>query len=58
MAEKLPVILDNRNNNTVLDALQKLLPSLQKSISLQAYLKSVPCFSLKAYGSRCLKFVF
>jgi hypothetical protein len=30
MAEKLPVILDNRNNNTVLNALQKLLPSLQK----------------------------
>jgi len=26
----LPVILDNRNNNTVLNALQKLLPSLQK----------------------------
>jgi hypothetical protein len=30
MAEKLPVILDNRNNNIVLNALQKLLPSLQK----------------------------
>jgi len=30
MAEKLPVILDNRNNNTVLIALQKLVPSLQK----------------------------
>ena len=30
MAEKLPVILDNRNNNTILNALQKLLPSLQK----------------------------
>lgn len=30
MAEKLPVILNNRNNNTVLNALQKLLPSLQK----------------------------
>jgi hypothetical protein len=30
MAEKIPVILDNRNNNTVLNALQKLLPSLQK----------------------------
>ena len=30
MAEKLPVILDNRNNNTVLNALQKLVPSLQK----------------------------
>jgi len=30
MAEKLPVILDNRNDNTVLNALQKLLPSLQK----------------------------
>ena len=30
MAEKLPVILDNRNNNTVLNAIQKLVPSLQK----------------------------
>ena len=30
MAEKLPVIIDNRNNNTILNALQKLLPSLQK----------------------------
>jgi hypothetical protein len=30
MAEKLPVILDNRNNNTILNALQKLLLSLQK----------------------------
>jgi superfamily II DNA/RNA helicase len=30
MAEKLPVIIDNRNDNTVLNALQKLLPSLQK----------------------------
>ena len=26
----MPVILDNRNNNTVLNALQKLVPSLQK----------------------------
>ena len=30
MAEKLPVILDNRGNNSVLNALRKLLPSLQK----------------------------
>jgi superfamily II DNA or RNA helicase len=30
MAEKLPVILDNRNDNTILNALQKLLPSLKK----------------------------
>ena len=30
MTAKLPVILDNRNDNTVLNALRKLLPSLQK----------------------------
>jgi superfamily II DNA or RNA helicase len=30
VAEKLPVIIDNRKNNTVLRALQKLLPNLQK----------------------------
>ena len=30
MAEKLPVIIDNRGDNTVLRALQRLLPSLQK----------------------------
>ncbi|MFC1737755.1 helicase-related protein [Planctomycetota bacterium] len=30
MAKKLPVIIDNRNDNTVLQALQKLLPNLQK----------------------------
>ncbi|AQQ09634.1 ATP-dependent helicase HepA [Sedimentisphaera cyanobacteriorum] len=30
MAKKLPVIIDNRSGNTVLQALQKLLPNLQK----------------------------
>jgi len=30
MAEKVPVIIDNRGNNTVLRALQKLLPNLRK----------------------------
>ena len=30
MAKKLPVIIDNRNQNTVLHALRKLLPNLQK----------------------------
>lgn len=30
MAEKLPVIIDNRGENKVLHALQKLLPHLQK----------------------------
>ncbi len=30
MAKKLPVIIDNRNGNTVLEAFQKLLPNLQK----------------------------
>ncbi len=30
MAKKLPVIIDNRDGNTVLQALQKLLPNLQK----------------------------
>ncbi len=30
MAKKLPVIIDNRNRNTVLQALQKLLPNLEK----------------------------
>ncbi len=30
MAKKLPVIIDNRGNNTVLRALQKLLPNLPK----------------------------
>ena len=30
MTAKLPVILDNRNDNTVLNALRKLLPGLQK----------------------------
>ena len=30
MAEKLPVIIDNRGNNRVLSALQRLLPNLQR----------------------------
>ena len=30
MAEKLPVIIDNRGDNKVLHALQKLLPNLEK----------------------------
>jgi len=30
MAEKLPVIIDNRSNNSVLNALKRLLPNLQK----------------------------
>ncbi len=30
MTAKLPVILDNRSDNTVLNALGKLLPGLQK----------------------------
>lgn len=30
MAEKLPVIIDNRGNNQVVEALRKLLPNLQK----------------------------
>jgi hypothetical protein len=30
MAEKLPVIIDNRGDNTVLRALQRLLPNLQR----------------------------
>jgi len=30
MAEKLPIIIDNRGENTVLHALQRLLPNLQK----------------------------
>ncbi|MHC4281413.1 MAG: helicase-related protein [Planctomycetota bacterium] len=30
MAEKIPVIIDNRGNNKVLHALQRLLPNLQK----------------------------
>ena len=30
MTAKLPVILDNRSDNTVLNAIRKLLPSLQK----------------------------
>jgi len=30
MAKKLPVIIDNRSGNTILQALQKLLPNLQK----------------------------
>lgn len=30
MAEKLQVIIDNRGNNKVLRALQRLLPNLQK----------------------------
>ena len=30
MAKKLPVIIDNRSGNTVLQALQQLLPNLQK----------------------------
>jgi hypothetical protein len=30
MAEKLPVIIDNRNDNKVLHALQRLLPNLQR----------------------------
>jgi len=29
MAEKIPIIIDNRSDNTVLCALQKLLPNLQ-----------------------------
>ena len=30
MAEKLPVIIDNRGENKVLHALQRLLPNLQR----------------------------
>jgi len=30
MAEKLPVIIDNRGQNKVLHALQRLLPNLQR----------------------------
>ena len=30
MAEKIPVIIDNRGDNKVLQALQRLLPNLQK----------------------------
>jgi hypothetical protein len=30
MAEKLPVIIDNRGDNTVVHALQRLLPNLQR----------------------------
>jgi hypothetical protein len=30
MAKKLPVIIDNRGDNKVLQALQRLLPNLQK----------------------------
>jgi len=30
MAEKLPVIMDNRADNTVVNALRRLLPNLQK----------------------------
>jgi hypothetical protein len=30
VAEKLPVIIDNRGDNTVVNALRRLLPSLQK----------------------------
>jgi hypothetical protein len=30
VAKKLPVIIDNRKDNTVLNALRKLLPNLQK----------------------------
>ncbi|MBA7667111.1 hypothetical protein ES703_75196 [subsurface metagenome] len=30
MADKLPVIIDNRGENKVLHALQRLLPNLQK----------------------------
>ena len=30
MAEKLPVIIDNRGDNRVLGALQRLLPNLQR----------------------------
>ncbi len=37
MAAKLPVILDNRNNNTVLNALQKLLPGLSENIELNLF---------------------
>jgi hypothetical protein len=37
MAEKLPVILDNRNNNTALIALQKLLPGLSENIELNLF---------------------
>jgi len=30
MAEKLPVVMDNRGDNTVVNALRRLLPNLQK----------------------------
>ena len=30
MAEKLPVIIDNRGDNTVVNALRRLLPGLQR----------------------------
>jgi len=34
MAEKLPVIIDSRGDNTVVNALRRLLPNLQKTRAL------------------------
>jgi len=32
MAENLPVIIDNRGDNTVVNALRRLLPNLQEGV--------------------------
>ena len=39
MAEKLPVIIDNRGDNTVVNALRRLLPNLQKADAATDFLK-------------------
>jgi len=47
MAEKLPVIIDIRGDNTVVNALRRLLPSLQKRDV------ATGVFSLKSGGFSC-----
>jgi len=56
MTAKLPVILDNRSDNTVLNALQKLLPSLQKLDVATGVFEVGSLFS--AFGGKILQNLF
>jgi hypothetical protein len=51
MADKIPVIVDSRGDNTVLQALQKLAPDLQK-IDIDAGVFVINSFMLLECQSR------
>jgi hypothetical protein len=46
MAEKLPVIIDNRGENRVLQALQRLFPNLQRmNVATGVFEHNSPCMT-------------